>query len=98
MSEMTRQDKVTVMTAFTGNTRHECHFALDLCENDILLATGYLKVAKNPVNRDDLGRQLRDVERARDWARVLGLDEDGRLRYTSTELPQRHVRDNGPGL
>lgn len=87
-------EAICSVSEYTGFGRRECRQALAACDNDPLVACGYLHYQGCLVNLNGQDREAWTLDRAREYARLLMLDDDGRIGHAPSPAPKR----SGPGL
>ncbi|MBF6615486.1 MAG: hypothetical protein ITG07_02050 [Candidimonas sp.] len=72
---------VQAVRGYTGMGLHACRNALVACDNDPLVACGYLHFAGSLVNLNGKDREAWTLRQARDYAKLLTLDGDGNIAH-----------------
>ncbi|MCF6783713.1 hypothetical protein [Stutzerimonas stutzeri] len=81
---------------YTGMSLAECRNALATCDNDPLVACGYLHYAGCLVNLNGQDREAWTMRQARDYAKLLMLDENGSIAKAPPVSTMRYSPRVGP--
>lgn len=87
-------EAILAVREYTGLGRGDCRRALAACDNDPLVACGYLRYQGCAINLNGQDVEAWTLRNARAYAELLMLDEDGRICHA----PKPSKRPSGPGI
>ncbi len=91
---LTAELSVAAVSDYTGIGKGECRKALVACDNDPLVACGYLHYLGCAVNLNGQDAEAWTLRQARDYARLLTQDETGRICHAPPPSP----KNSGPRM
>jgi translation elongation factor EF-Ts len=83
---------VRALSEYTGLGVRDCRRALAACDDDPLVACGYLHYSGCLVNLNGQDREAWTLNRAREYAQLLELTDEGKIAQRAEPLKPRGPR------